>query len=162
MKTKPITLIVSLLFCFTGGVYADSEYNVESYKLLDEFHIMTQKDFKAVVEISDITNELEKLRKDSNNPLQNFNDVENTKMINRFLVGISDVVSGLRLVLTYEKLIVQNKIMNFNVIKKHNALRYLHFKELKYNIELTIKEYAEKNWKKCVVYCKGLRLKRHT
>jgi len=67
---------------------------------------MTQKQFKAVVEINDIANELEKLRKDSNNPLQNYNDVENTIMINKFLVGISNVVSGLRLVLTYEKLIV--------------------------------------------------------
>jgi cellulose biosynthesis protein BcsQ len=87
-------------------VYADSENNVKSYKLLDKLYIMTQKQFKAVVEINDIANELEKLRKDSNNPLQNYNDVENTIMINKFLVGISNVVSGLRLVLTYEKLIV--------------------------------------------------------
>jgi hypothetical protein len=138
MKTKPTTLILTLLFCLSGSVFAEEE-NVIRLNDFGKYILKLEKFIKLFDSISfdvykeqNIDTSLSKLR-------QVESDMD---WIRQLQYKVKDVKSALNLIsisLEYEQIIGDEKINNSKLLKNHHRIRYLNFHNANKNIELNLR-----------------------
>ena len=126
MKTKPITLIVSLLFCLSGSVFAQDYL---AYKPLKSFFEIHQKLIKSKKELSEIRRKLYKKRTSSTTS-KNINNHEEMLVISD-VASEQDTANGhLVDILMNESAIVTQNIKNKYLVETHVNTRKLNLNGL--------------------------------
>jgi hypothetical protein len=121
MNSKSITLILTLLFCLSGSVLAeDKKESINEYKSYKEFEslrIKYSKSYNEIIELSELI-----AKKEGKAP----NGDANTLIsISRIVHSLSKEMWSLRIILTYEDLILNQSIKNDHLKNHHNTLRRL-------------------------------------
>jgi hypothetical protein len=141
MKTKPITLILTLLFCLSGSVFAEEESiseNIIPLKNLNAHILKLEK--MDVYKEGNAANSIAKLR-------QAESDMD---WISQLQYKVKDVKSSLIPIvisLKYEQIILVEKIDNSKLMQNHHTMRKLNFSNANKNIDFNLKGFK---------YMKGL------
>ena len=127
MKTKPITPILTLLFCLSGSVFAQDYL---AYKPLKSFFEIHQKLIKSEKELSEIRKILYKKRTSSTTS-KNIDNHEEMLVISDVANDQNTANSHIVDILMYESVIVGQKIKNKFLVQTHINTRKLNIEGLK-------------------------------
>lgn len=159
MKTKPITLILTLLICLSGSVLAEEDekegkkIKKEDNNELKSFEELKEKDFflynsklhyrplvqlysleirykKSYREIGEIINQLAELVDNSESQNQNDIDLKYLDHLHNRFDNVLDALAGCIICLEYEKVLLQNKTNKKLLIKTHSQQRSKAFASL--------------------------------
>ena len=127
MKTKPITPILTLLFCLSGSVFAEEEF---SYKPFDDLLSIETKGSAISAKLMEIsillfekTNETKSVEKQ----FQFKTDYEYLDLIQEQKLKIKNDINNLAKLIIYERGILEHNVKSDGFIKFHNQQRKQRF-----------------------------------
>ncbi len=119
MKTKPITLILTLLFCLSGSVFAEDVNSANpEYNPLKTLLTLGYKAYKARNDVNDVKMRIIK----SNNGILT-SETNDINKVMRLMEELESSIKSMRNVMFYESVIVQRKISDNMLRKKHNEIK---------------------------------------
>ncbi len=132
MKTKPITLILTLFFCLSGSVYGEEKKEskrnpVSFYKLIsliDEFDKSNDNMYSIYKQLQKKTDKFDFLR---------------YKHIWEFNQQVRDKIEANNTIFKYELMFIGEKIYNKNILIKHSKIRDDNLKKLMSFVQQSIK-----------------------
>ena len=150
MKAKPITLILTLLFCLSGSVFAEEESiseNIIPLKNLNAHILKLEKMDKIFEDISfdvykegNAANSIAKLR-------QAESDMDWIRQLQYKVKDVKSSLIPIVISLKYEQIISVEKIDNSKLMQNHHTMRKLNFSNANKNIDFNLKGFK---------YMKGL------
>jgi len=140
MKTKPITLILTLLFCLSGSVFAEENSRIE-YKPLKEFTEINLIKFYADGDLAKKQKFLMERLNNKDGIARLTNDLEYIESVEMWVAEVSNIAGVVLLCYKYEENFYTNKISNEKVIKFHNDTKKLFLTSLGHHAQKKINNF---------------------
>jgi hypothetical protein len=116
MKTKPITLILTLLFCLSGSAFAEEKKEGKrNYESLSEFNLLKNDYNKSHQEIMDIRKEID--------PVDNSTIWELLSLVLDKSFDLLVSLESIQRCLSYERVIIEENITNLRLVVTHDAIK---------------------------------------